>query len=131
MSFPLQKIPFKCACNKWQYFIRHISENNNLLLVPLGNWTLTPYQFFPYVLGSNAQFLFQLKQNNWEIYYYQPGTRNIYIPANIKATKLPKKWIPLNVVIRMSNGTIRGISPNSAMVVSNNISHEINHAQFR
>ncbi len=95
---------------KWQYFIRYIADEKGLLFTPLGQWIRKPYQQFPYILGKNRSMLYVQKDRQWEIYYLCSGSRNNYIKAGITATKLPKDWVPINV-LRLSNNILKGIRP--------------------
>ena len=109
LSYPIQQRPRKNIRKKWEYFIQHITEASKKVLIPLGSWIKTPYQYYPFAETIEGTFIFQNVDNIWEIYCRQDSTRNEYKKMEIKAKKLPTQWTPVQV-IRKSCGIIRGIS---------------------
>ena len=79
LDFPLQDKPNESDINCWQYLIRYVTADTSKLRIPLGRWTETPYQYYPYVLDTQSQLVYQKHGlNNWEVYHKTEGTRNKY-----------------------------------------------------
>ena len=48
LEFPIQKKPGKTDVEQWQFLVDSVSFDSRLH-VPLGQWTRSPDQLFPYV----------------------------------------------------------------------------------
>ncbi len=112
LKFPYQKRPPLRSREKWQYFIRYISNEKGTLFTTLGQWIRKPYQQFPYVLGKNRSMMYIQTDRHWEIFYLCSGSQNKYMKAGMTVRHLPQQWIPINI-IKLSSNIIKGIHPSS------------------
>ena len=110
LHFPFQPRPSKKVRKRWKYFMRHISDEHGKLFSALGKWTRTPYQLFPYFLTEDANLLYKMVGNKWEVYYLKQDTRNTYHSGKFYVESVPKILTPINV-IRLSNSELKGIVP--------------------
>ena len=118
LKFPYQKRPPLWSREKWQYFVRYISDETGILFTTLGPWIRKPYQEFPYVLGKNRSILYIQKDCHWELFYLCSGSRNKFIKAGLMVRALPKHWVPINI-IKLSSNIMQGIYPPSTYFEQN------------
>ena len=116
LLFPRPYRPSKADRAHWKHFIRYITSDTRTLLTPLWKWNQNPMQIFPYVWEPTSDLIYKwTTENNWEIYYLKEHTRNTYVKGEVVRTKLPNRWLPINV-IKHSKDELARIIPEESIV---------------
>ncbi len=109
IEFPNRIKPPKKAIERRQYFIRFFTKERKLN-TPLGDWGKKPYQLYPHAIDEDHRLLYKRTREQWEVYYHKANTRIIYYGAGVSRSKLPKKWMLVNV-IKCSKKILKVILP--------------------
>ena len=97
LQFPVQFRPGKNDVLQWQYLVDSISVEGRLF-VPLGQWTRTPDQIFPYMQNIERSIVYKKVPMGWDVFGLKGDRYRYFYKLNLRVNTIPEGSMPVQVI---------------------------------